>query len=292
MNIKQKGTPKRSKPNYLYSIIGVALVLFLIGVFGLIILNGRSLVNSYKEKMNIMVELKNDIPNHEKLRLTQKLSGSISTKKGSVVSISKEEASKNLQKDFGEDFANLGFSNPLYDVIIFSPIAEFTHPDSLAKITSEIKNNFIVNDIFYQEGLADDIEKNMSKIGFIALIMSILFIFVAITLIHNTIKLALYANRFLIKNMELVGASWSFISRPFLLRSIRNGFFSSLVAIILLLAIIVFIKRNMIEFENLIDIQMMSLLFGGILALGILITSLSTYYIVNKYLRMRLDDLY
>ncbi|MFT5383051.1 MAG: cell division transport system permease protein [Saprospiraceae bacterium] len=292
MEFNQKGIPKRSKPNYLYSIIGVALVLFLIGVFGLIILNGRSLVNSYKEKMNIMVELKNDIPNHEKLRLTQNLSGSAYAKKGSVVFTSKEEAAKILQKDFGEDFSNLGFANPFYDVVIFSPQAAFTHPDSLSKITAELKNSSLVNDVFYQEGLADDIEKNVKKIGLIALIMSILFVFVAITLIHNTIKLALYANRFLIKNMELVGASWGFISRPFLFKSIKNGLLSALVAMLLLVATIFFLKHNMMELESLIDLQMISILFGGILILGILITSLSTYYIVNKYLRMRLDDLY
>ncbi len=292
MDFNQKGIPKRSKPNYFYSIIGVALVLFLIGSFALIVLNGQSLVNSYKEKMNIMVELKNELPNHEHLKIIQTLEGASFTKSGSVVFTSKEEAAKSLQKDFGDDFSSLGFSNPLYDVINFSTKATYTHPDSLSKIAADLKNNTNVIDVFYQEGLADDIEKNVGKIGFIALIIGVLFIFVAVTLIHNTIKLALYSNRFLIKNMELVGASWRFISRPFLFRSLKNGFFSAIIAIAMLSGLIFFIKSNMVELTSLLDPYLIGILFSGILILGILITGLSTYYIVNKYLRMRLDDLY
>lgn len=292
MDFNQKGIPKRSKPNYFYSIIGVALVLFLIGSFALIVLNGQSLVNSYKEKMNIMVELKNELPNHEHLKIIQTLEGASFTKSGSVVFTSKEEAAKSLQKDFGDDFSSLGFSNPLYDVINFSTKATYTHPDSLSKIAADLKNNTNIIDVFYQEGLADDIEKNVEKIGFIALIIGVLFIFVAVTLIHNTIKLALYSNRFLIKNMELVGASWRFISRPFLFRSLKNGFFSAIIAIAMLSGLIFFIKSNMVELTSLLDPYLIGILFSGILILGILITGLSTYYIVNKYLRMRLDDLY
>ncbi len=292
MDFNQKGIPKRSKPNYFYSIIGVALVLFLIGSFALIVLNGQSLVNSYKEKMNIMVELKNELPNHEHLKIIQTLEGASFTKSGSVVFTSKEEAAKSLQKDFGDDFSSLGFSNPLYDVINFSTKATYTHPDSLSKIAADLKNNTNIIDVFYQEGLADDIEKNVGKIGFIALIIGVLFIFVAVTLIHNTIKLALYSNRFLIKNMELVGASWRFISRPFLFRSLKNGFFSAIIAIAMLSGLIFFIKSNMVELTSLLDPYLIGILFSGILILGILITGLSTYYIVNKYLRMRLDDLY
>lgn len=292
MDFKEKGMPKRSKPNYLYSVIGVALVLFLIGIFGLIILNGQSLVNSYKEKMNIMVELKNEIPNHEHLKIIQKLEGADYTKKGSVVFTSKEEAAKSLAADFGDDFSNLGFANPLYNVINFSTKANYSHSDSLSEIAANLKSNPNIVDVFYQAGLADDIEKNVTKIGFIALIIGVLFIFVAITLIHNTIKLALYSNRFLIKNMELVGASWRFISKPFITKSIKNGFYSAIIAILLLSGIILFININLVELKSLFDPLLVGVLFSGILILGILITGLSTYYIVNKYLRMRLDDLY
>jgi len=292
MNSNKKGISKKTKPNYLYSIIGVALVLFLIGCFGLIILNGQGLINSYKEKMNIMVELKNDIPNHERLRLIQHLENAPYIKTGSVDFLSKEDAAKDLIADLGDDFASLGFANPLHDAINFSTKANYTQADSLAKISAALKNNPNIIDVFYQEVLAENIENNVQKIAYIALIIGILFIFVAITLIHNTIKLALYSNRFLIKNMELVGASWRFISWPFLARSLKNGFWSALIAIGMLVGMLFFIKNNMIELQNLIQPTLIGLLFGGIIILGILITGLSTYYIVNKYLRMRLDDLY
>ncbi len=292
MDFSAKDIPKRSKPNYFYSIIGVALVLFLLGFFGLILLNGQSLINSYKEKMNIMVEIKQDTPKSSFLALFEKLENSSYTIKKSVQFLSKEAAAKSLAEDFGADFSEMGFANPLYDVINFSTKAKHSHPDSLSKISTALKNNPIVNDVFYQEGLADEMENNIQNIGYIALIIGILFIFVAITLIHNTIKLALYSNRFLIKNMELVGASWRFISRPFLLKSFRNGFISALIAIFMLVGVLFFIKNNMLELANLVDPFLISILFGGIIILGILITCLSTYYIVNKYLRMRLDDLY
>jgi cell division transport system permease protein len=164
--------------------------------------------------------------------------------------------------------------------------------DSLSKIRSNLMNNPVISDVFYQEGLVDNIESNIKKIGYISLIIGILFIFVAITLIHNTIKLALHSNRFLIKNMELIGASWGFISKPYLIRSLRNGFWSALIAIVLLSGLLVFIQ---LDYSNFSDFQYpveLSVLFAGLIILGILISSLSTLYVVNKYLRMRMDDLY
>lgn len=283
---------KRSKPNYWYSILGVALVLFLLGCFGLIVLNGQSLVKSYKEKVNIMVELENDFAHHKQTRLQQEISNAVYTKKNSVHFLSKTEAAKMHEEEFGEAFSELGFSNPFYDVINFSTKADYMHADSLREIKASLMAKPIVRDVFYQEGLVDNIETNVKKVSYLALILGILFIFVAVTLIHNTIKLALYSNRFLIKNMELVGASWGFISRPFIVKSLQNGFWSVLLALLLLTGTIFFIRQNMLELESLLDPNLIIILYGALFLIGMLITTLSTYYIVNKYLRMRLDDLY
>ncbi len=284
--------PKRHKPNYFYSIIGVALVLFLIGFFGLIILQGQKLVTMYKEKVNLMVEIKPKTSDAQKETLIDYLEKSTFAKKGSVSYTSKEEAAELLREDFGEDFIKLGFSNPLFDVVNFNTKSVYMHSDSLAKIKADLLNIPGVNDVFYQEGLVDNIARNLEKIGLISLIIGILFIFVAITLIHNTIKLALYSNRFLIKNMELIGASWGFISKPFLSKSLKNGLLSALIAIALLSGLIVLIQMDLSDFQELIDPLILGILFGGLIILGVLITSLSTYYVVNKYLRMRIDDLY
>jgi cell division transport system permease protein len=287
-----KSSVKRSKPNYWYSILGVALVLFLLGCFGLIVLNGQSLVKSYKEHITIMVELEHELAGHEKTRLQQQLANAPYTKQKSITFLSKEDAAKMHEAEFGEAFSDLGFSNPFYDVINFNTKASYMHKDSLSIIKNALTQNPIVRDVFYQEGLVENIEKNVKKVSYLVLILGILFIFVAVTLIHNTIKLALYSNRFLIKNMELVGASWGFISRPFLIKSMQNGFWSVLIALLLLTGTIFFIRQNMVELESLLDPYLIMILYGSISVLGMLITTLSTYYIVNKYLRMRLDDLY
>ena len=292
MEYKTPKAPRRHKPNYFYSIIGVALVLFLIGFFGLIILQGQKLVTLYKEKVNLMVEFKPKAVETEKEAVISHLERSKYAKPGSVVYTSKEEAAELLREDFGEDFIKLGFSNPLFDVVNFNTKSEYMHVDSLSKIKAQLLNIPGVSDVFYQEGLVDNIARNLEKIGLFSLIIGILFIFVAIMLIHNTIKLALYSNRFLIKNMELIGASWGFISKPYLSKSLKNGFWSALIAIALLVGLIFLVQMDLSEFRTMIDPLMLGILFGGLIILGVLITGLSTYYVVNKYLRMRIDDLY
>lgn len=282
----------QTKPNYLYSIISVALVLFLIGFFGLIILHAQSLLTLLKEKVNVMVELENGTDKKDVFTLKSKLESSPYVKKGSVVFTSKEEAVELLREDFGEDFLKMEFQNPLYDVLSFNLQADYMEQSKLAEIKKSILMNQYVNDVYYQEGLVDDIAANIRKTGFLALGISFLFLIVALTLIHNTIKLALYANRFLIKNMELVGASWGFITRPYFLKSLRNGLFSGMIAVSLLLMLLLLAQQDLPELRELEDPFLLSLLFIGLILTGILISGGSTWYIVNKYLRMRLDDLY
>lgn len=283
---------RKSKPNYLYSIIGVALVLFLLGFFGLVLLQGQQLLRSYQESVNILIEFKENTSSNQIASLTQLLESATYVKVGTVQFTSKEEAVKSLEKDFGEELKALGFSNPLYDVINFNTKANYLHADSLMGIKAQLKTHPFVNDVFYQEGIVENIAKNIEKVSYLSLIIGILFIFVAITLIHNTIKLALYANRFLIKNMQLIGASWGFISRPYLYRSIKNGLWSAMIALLLLLGLILFVSGDLADFGALKLSRDLLGLSAALIVLGVLITTLSTYYIVNKYLRMRVDDLY
>lgn len=292
MNRDDKTVIARRNANFFYSIVGVALVLFLLGLFGIAIIQGQRIVKQYKEEVDLMIEFKPDTKKSQIDLIMNKLEVSPFVKKGSVIFTSKDQAADILREDFGEDFIKLGFNNPLYDVVTFNTKSEYMFSDSLSKIRSDLMNNPLISDVFYQEGLVDNIESNIKKIGYISLIIGILFIFVAITLIHNTIKLALYANRFLIKNMELIGASWGFISKPYLIRSVKNGFWSAMIAIALLVGLMMFIQ---IDFSAFTDSQApieMALLFASLIILGVLISSLSTFYVVNKYLKMRLDDLY
>ena len=282
----------KTKPNYLYSIISVALVLFLIGFFGLIIIQAQNLITVFKERVNLLVELVPGTAGLDIVAVQEGIEKSRFVKEGTMEFVSKEEAARIMQEDFGEDFLKLDLPNPFYDVITFNVKADYMQPDSLKAIRAVLTSNTHVNDVFYQESLVDDIAENITRIGYIALGMGLFFILIAAALIHNTIRLALYSNRFLIKNMELVGASWKFISRPYLWRAVLHGLLSGLLAIISLFGLMYWAQSKLPELSMMNSWMEYGALFGGLIVLGILITTLSTYYVVNKYLKMRIDDLY
>lgn len=286
---------KKSKtsPNYIYSILGVALVLFLIGFFGLMIWHAQRLVTHYKEKVEVLIELKEEVGVAQLDTFQNKLGRQTYVKPQSVTFTSKEEALELMkQEEFGEELLNMDLPNPFYDVVTFNVLAAYLEPDKLRAIKLELKTLDFVSDVYYEEGLVENMKGNIQKIGYLALGISVFFLFIALTLIHNTIRLAMYSNRFLIKNMQLVGASWRFISRPYLLTSIRNGFISSIIAITALSILLYIIYQDIPELQMLQNNVQFMLTFGFLLLLGIGITSLSTYFTVNKYLNMRIDDLY
>ncbi|MBK8490504.1 MAG: hypothetical protein IPL49_06230 [Saprospirales bacterium] len=285
--------PPRSQPNYGRSIVSVALVLFLLGFFGMVVLQARQLVAMLKEEINLIVEINDIATLEEKTALQTHLESSAFLKPESLRYISKEEGIQLLRDDFGEDFLEAGLPNPLHDVYVFNVKAQFMHPDSMTSIrTGLMKNWYSVSDVYYQQGLIETLAKNLRRIGWVSLGISLFFIFVAFVLIHNTIRLALYSNRFIIKTQELVGASWEFISKPFLRRSVWNGVFSGLLGIALLNVLLWVAQQEIPELKELHDWPSILFLFGILIAIGVLITWSSTYYVVNKYLKMRVDDLY
>ncbi len=280
------------KPNYLYTIVSVTLVLFLLGLFGLLVLEGRLFVRSLKEKVEIIVELKEETTPAGTDSLKQQLTASPFLKPNSVRFITKEEGAAMMQNDFGEEFLKLDMANPLYDVLIFNVISDWMHPDSLKVMRSQVREFPFVNDVYYQEGLADAVAGNLKNLSLIVFGASIFFIIVAFALILNTIRLALYSNRFLIKNMELVGATWGFISRPYIWRSLGHGLLSALLAIVLLGLLLWLWLSRLPEAGDFLNIPGIAGIFGAILLLGLFIPLAGTYFVVKKYLRMRVDDLY
>ncbi len=284
--------PSGSKPNYFYSITSVTLVLLLLGLFGLLVIQGQQLVKTLKEQVEIIVELEEETLNEEIDELKIWLSNSTFFKPNSLRFIGKEEGAKMMQEEFGDDFLKLDMANPLYDVVIFNMHAEHVHPDSLTVVQANLRELPFVSDVFYQETVADAIAENLKKISWFVLAAGLFFIIVAVALILNTIRLALYSNRFLIKNMELVGASWGFISRPFLRRSFIQGLLCGVLAVLALCAIIYFVYRDEPDLADTLHLPGIGMLFGALLVLGMLITVLSTYFVVNKYLRMRVDEMY
>jgi cell division transport system permease protein len=281
---------KRRKTNYFYSIVSVALVLFLLGFFGTALLFTRQQVVNQQEKISMMVELKENsdalaldmlktwLPRAEFVR--------------EVRFVSKEQAGAMMRKSLGDEYIAADMPLPFYNAFSINLKANCLTTDSIAAISARLRTNEAVSDVYMDEGLMGDVSKTVEKIALIALAVAALFIIVAITLIHNTIRLNLFSDRFIIKNMELVGASWGFISRPYIRRGMRNGFLSALLAIALLGILWFFAQIETPELNFLLTNPLFWLSAIGLILLGVLISWVSTFYVVNKYLKMRLDDLY
>ncbi|MFN7116441.1 MAG: cell division protein FtsX [Saprospiraceae bacterium] len=283
----------RNKPNYVYTIISVSLVLFLIGFFGLIILQAQRLVQLYKERVAVMIELAENVPQDSVDRLQTELQDFPFVKPNTTEYVSREEAVKLMQDDFGDDFLKLGLPNPFSDVVTFNVNAQYLQADSLSQIRSTLKGQYsFITDVFYQESVVDSISANIRRITYVMLGLGIFLILIATVLIHNTVRLALYANRFLIKNMELVGASWEFISKPYLVRGGLQGLLSGIIAVVTLALALWGLEQQLPDLKAFRNIPGLITLFSGLIILGILINLISTYYVVRKYLKMRVDDLY
>lgn len=294
MSSKSKTRRKlRPKPNYLSAIISVALVLFLLGLFSIISAHSGDLSDYFKERINIIIELKDNADADKVARIMADLKTRPEIIAESVQFISKEDAIELLKEDFGEDFLLLDMPNPLFDVILFNVKGEYLSREALLQITSNIKQKMSgISEIYYQESLVDSILENVERLSYFILVLGIIFVIVTIALIHNSIKLALYSNRMLIKNMELVGASWGFIQRPFLGKAALHGLISGIIACAMLAGLLYLAIRKYDAILEVLNEQWLILTFAGIIVSGILLTLLSTYLVIRRYLRVQLDDLF
>ena len=282
---------KRSKPNYIYSVVGVAIVLFIMGIMGWLFLNLQSIGDSFKEDIRISVYVrtadKNTVGAIEKFIASQPYAKNVEY-------INKEKAKAIWNKENNEDWAKILEANPLPESIDFFAKADYVNTDSLTKITAAIENTFRkdVADIQYPKSLVTNLNERASKIGIIFLVMSIILCIIVIISIDNTIRLAMYSNRFLIKTMQMVGATRNFISKPLLIRALLNGLISAFVAIFLLFGLIEWATTQFPQIGMLQGISNSLILFGGLILLGVGISVFSTYRSVLKYLKMKLDELY
>lgn len=281
---------KKGKATYLYSIIGVALVLFLLGSLGWLVINAGQLSKSFKENIEISVILNDNTRDEMAVKLKNVIDKQSFTKSSTY--ITKENAAAQFKKDFGEDFLQVLDYNPLYTSINFHLHADYMNTDSLIKIEQFLKQSNIVREVFYQKNLVDIMNSNVRRIGMVILAISIFLIISVIILIDNTIRLAMFSNRFLIKTMQMVGATRWFIAKPFNTRGVINGIISALIAIAGIWVLSIFAENWLPELKALYNVKWMIVLFSGILALGITISLLSTHRAVIKYLRTSLDDLY
>ena len=281
---------KRHKTNYFYSIISVALVLFLLGFFGVALLFVKQQADTQQEKISMMVELKEEADSTSLSQLKAELPTADFARE--VRFVSKQEAGETMQHSLGDDYINKDMPLPFFDAYSINLKADRMSADSIAAISARLKENKAISDVYMDEGLIGEVSQTVQKIALIAFIITALFIIVAITLIHNTIRLNLYSDRFIIKNMELVGASWRFISRPYIRRGMLNGFMSALIALGLIATIWFFLQKEAPELNLLLKNYVFWAYIAGLILLGVLISWISTFYVVNKYLKMRLDELY
>jgi cell division transport system permease protein len=282
----------RTRPNYLYAIASVALVLFVLGFFAIMAMQGQKLVTIFKEKVDLWLELKPGLAESDIARIVARVRQQPFVKKESVTFITREQAAATMRKDLGEESMIEDMPDLMRDVVRFNVKAEYLDDQRLTDWREALKKDTLVSALYFEAANTSNVGDNIRSLGMITLALGFFLIFAAIALIHNTIRLALYSNRFIIKNQELVGASWEFISRPYIRKGIVNGLWSAAIAIVSLAVSLWWLQQIMPDLEQLQNMNAIVLVFAGIALLGVLISGLSTWWVVRKFLRMRLDDLY
>jgi cell division transport system permease protein len=287
-----KASMKRSKPSYIYSIVGVALVLLIMGILGWIFLNFSSVGNSFKEDIRISAYLRTQ--NKDSINQVQQYLSAQPYAKN-VQYVNKDEA-KNIWSREGssEDWAKILDYNPLPESIDFYAKSAYVNPDSLNKIQADLLAKFgnHIDELQYPRTLVKNLNERASKLGIIFVVVAVILCAIVIVSIDNTIRLAMFSNRFLIKTMQMVGATRGFIARPMDVRAIVNGLISSVIAIILLFVLIQWAESQFPQLKAIRDTRLTLILFGGMILIGVGISLFSTHRSVIKYLKMSLDDLY
>ena len=262
----------------------------MLGLMGLMLLQAKNLSHYVKENIGFSVILKEGVKEVDIVKFQKSLDAANFVK--STEYIDKDRAAKELTEDLGEDFVGFLGYNPLLASIEVRLHAEYANPDSLQWIESKLMTNPRIKEVFYQKDLVVLVNENIKKISIVLGVFSILLLIIAVTLINNSIRLALYSKRFIIKTMQLVGATPSFIRSPFVWRGIVNGLYGSMIAIVGILLLLYYAQQKMPELFNLQDVELLGSLFGLVLLLSVLITWISTGLAVRRYLRMKTDKLY
>lgn len=289
-NSFDKYQKRRLRSSYLSVIISIALVLFLVGLLGLIVLKTNSITKHFKEKVAITVFLIDNAKDKDVEILQAELKKKDYAKK--ITYISKEEAAKIYSKDIGENFLEFLGENPLKNAIDISLKSEFVTPEIMEDIEKELLIRSIVSEVTYDKPLIELLSKNINRLSFWMLVFSALFTLIAVVLINSSIRLSVYSKRFTIKTMQMVGATKRFIRIPFILQSVKLGIIGALVSIVGLVAFISYLNKNIPELELFTDINLLMFVFAGIIGLGILITWLSTFFATQRFLNLRSDELY
>jgi cell division transport system permease protein len=285
-----KSSSKRSQPSYFMAILGVSLILIMLGVLGWLVINANKLGQYFKENVEVRVYVRENVSAKDSTTLVEYVSTRPYVKSSEYVT--KAVARQKYLEDGNKDWVGVLQNNPLPASINFKIKSEYAVTDSLQKIQADLVQNIAVSDVQYPQSLVSSLNNMIRKISIILLVVAVVISILVIVLIDNTIKLAMFSNRFLIKTMQMVGATRSFIARPMNLRAIFNGALSGVIAVLVIIGVIVFAERWLPEIKALRDYTLLAILFISIILLGVVISFVSTHRSVIKYLKMKLDDLY
>lgn len=290
MKKESKVVKRRLRSSYFVSIISISLLLFIVGLMGLLILNARNLSEYVKENIGFSVILEEDIKEVDIIRIQKSLDATDYVK--STRYITKERAASELEEMLGEDFITFLGHNPLLPSIEVNLFAAYANPDSIMVIEKDIEQFSNVQEVYYQKSLVHLVNDNIRKISIILVAFSFMLFLISVSVINNTIRLSVYARRFIINTMQLVGATNSFIRRPFLLKSAAHGLYAAIFANLLMAGVIYMVQKEFSELFSFQDIQTIGLLFISVILIGIIINWISTYFAVSRFLRLNTDELY
>jgi cell division transport system permease protein len=281
---------RRIRTSYVSTVISITLVLFMMGLLGMLVLNARKLANYAKENIGFSIMIKDGVKEGNIIAFQKKLDREAFVK--STEYITKEKAAIQLKKELGEDFIGFLGYNPLLPTIDLRLKADYANLEQVRKIEQNLLLNPEVKEVFYQKSLVEMVNQNIERISLFILGFSIILLVISIALINNTIRLSVYSKRFLLRTMQLVGATKAFIYRPYIRNGIFNGLISALIALGLLGLLLSLAFQEIPELIQVTDFTIYLILIIFILVLGVLLSWLSTWLSVRKYLRMKTDDLY
>ena len=276
--------------SYFSVVLSISLVLFLLGVLGLLVLNTKKMADHFKEQITISVFLKDNAKQVEVDQLQKSLTMAEYTK--SATYVSKEEAAEKHSEDIGENFQDFLGYNPLKNSIDVQLNADFVTPDQLEEIAKEINSKGYVDEVSYDKPLIGLLNDNVKKISLWILVASGVFTFIAVLLINSSIRLSIYSKRFIIKTMQMVGATKVFIRRPFIWTNLKLGVLGAVIAMMCLGGALYYINDNFPELGLTEDPIILLILFASVFVLGIFISLISTYFATQRFLNLRTDELY
>ena len=287
---EEKFYNRKIRTSHFSTVISITLVLFMLGLLGLLLLHTKKLSDYAKENIGFSIMIKEGVKEAGIMAFLKKLDTEEYVK--STEYIPKEKAAVQLKKELGEDFIGFLGYNPLLPTIDLRLKAGYANLEAVSKIERKLLANPEVKEVFYQKDLLEMVNQNMERISLIILGFSAVLMIIAIALINNTIRLSVYSRRFIIRTMQLVGATRSFIRKPFIRNGIIDGFISAIFAIGLLMVVIYFLFQEIPELIQIVDLKLYIGLIITVLLLGILISWFCTWLSVRKYLRMKTDELY